>query len=200
MTKTRIDAAFLKQFCSEDTGYSLSKPHVFVHPETGRKYSYGTDGHRLVIVDGAIEGCNDYQEFNIAKFLIEPCGIEVPCVELKAFLECDNPCTVCGGKGMKPHNCNCELCQVGEIKCGCDGRPQRFPNYGWLGIAGINRALLSDVLRDVSDETVRIQITGPDDCIHIFASDRHVAVMPVFINAERFKNAPRFTVATGEVK
>ena len=163
MTKTTIDAAFLKQFCSEDTGYSLSKPHVFVHPDTGRKYSYGTDGHRLVIVDGAIEGCSDYQELNIAKFLIEPCGIEVQCEALKAFLECDKPttgpCTVCDGSGMEPHDCNCIFCERDEIRCGCKGRPERILNYGWLGVAGINRALFVDALRDVTDETVRIQIT-----------------------------------------
>ena len=195
----------LKVFCSDSVSkYGLSKPHLFIHPETQRKYSFATDGHRCVIVDGHMDGLEGGGP-NIAMFMCEPQGVTVDTERLKAFLECDKPTR---------EECRVERCQSGtvycwcdrcdnehEYECSCDGKPVKMVNRGWLGPMPINRALLAECVLSVTDATVRILARKVDELFHVFASDRHIVMMPMTDVAldrltQDFKDAPRFELPT----
>lgn len=190
-----IDRAFLKQFChrgKEDSRYALSEPHVFIHPKTAKEYSYGTDGHRIVIVKGRVEGCEAYSKLDIPQFIIEPAGVVVECSALKTFLCCGDPSTEeCVEEGCVDGwvRRECGHCDVThQCACSCGGMPIQLVNKGYLGSALLNRALIAPALADVADDAVRVLVTGKETVVHIFASDRHVAVMPM-----RFDDSPNDT-------
>ena len=185
----------LKEFCSrEDSKYKLSTPHLFVLD--GKPYSYAADGHRMVIVNGKREGLDLYPDLKISKYLIEPQGVEVNCADLKAFLECDKPllipCPHCAKQ-----SCTCPECGLKHARkplCAfCEGELVEDVRYGWLGIMLLNRALVAGPMRTCADETVKVYITGEEECFHIFASDRHIVCMPMRESGGQ-KNAPKFLV------
>ena len=176
-----INAEWLKQFCDGQIR-DLDQPHVFIHPDTDEQFSYATDGHRMVIVCGVIEGCTPSQEPNIKGFLLDPCGVEVETAALQAFLGCGDQTTrPCGKCDLGVVTCNCPSCETSPhtYKCSCGGKPVLLVNHGLLGIAPINRALLADAIADVTDKTVLVYVAGTDVAVHIFTSDRHVVVMPI---------------------
>lgn len=195
-----IDAAFLKQFCAvEDTKYVYATPGIFTTKD-GRKVSYGTDGHQIVMVHGELKGCTPREKPGIEFAIIEPQGVEVLAADLKAFLECDKPttqkCEECGGSGERDHECNCEYCHTRTEECGCDGLSVRIVNPGYLGIARLNRALLADVLRDVTDETVRVHVVGKESAVFVFTSEFWAGVMPMRDYDDGFKAAPKFILGS----
>ena len=190
-----ISADWLKRFCGQ--GMDLDQPHVFTHPDTDEQFTYATDGHRMVIIRGVIEGCTPSQEPNIKRFLIDPCGVKVETAALQAFLGCGKPTTrPCGKCDQGVRTCNCPGCDQSphDYKCACGGRQARLLNHGWLGIAPINRALLAEMMKDVSAETVLVQIKSPDGPIHVLADDRRMVVMPMRDDHHDFKTAPHFPI------
>lgn len=191
----------LQRFCVQGDGksswrtrgakYLLEQPYLFTHPKTGKSYTFATDGHRMVIVDGHLEGCErDAKAPNIESFIVEPAGALVDTSTLKTFLECDKPSLSefkCQNPGCDEGvvQCICPKCNhEHEAQCSeCGGTPRKtiqLVKHGWLGHCPLNRALLTDAVADVADESVRVLL--PDDptrVIHLFASDRHIAVMPM---------------------
>lgn len=178
-----ITAEFLKQFCAaKDTKYVLSRPIVYEYE--GRNYTYATDGHRLMIVDGILKDCTPADNApKIGAFLkVEPQGAIVNTTALKEFLQCGQPttdtCKECDGSGET--RCICHRCDDEHIAvCDCAGERIRLVRKGRLGIATINRCLLADMVADIEDETVLLHIPNREDAIHLFATDRHICVMPM---------------------
>lgn len=193
-----IDKAFLKQFCAREISrFNLNEPAIFTHPETGQQFSYGTDGHRMVIAPGSVEGCEPSQKINIASFLIEPDGVEVDAAALKAFLGCGEPTTrECEREGCNRGSitCVCPKCEdEHETECACRGLPIRLNSAVWLGSSLLNRALIADTLTDVSG-SVRVWAKDATAAIHFFASDRHIVVMPMYEGGGDYRDVPRFDI------
>lgn len=194
-----IDKAFLQQFCAREASkFNLAEPAIFTHPETGQHYSYGTDGHRMVIAPGSVEGCQPSQLVNIAPLLIDPAGVEVNAAALKAFLRCGEPTTrECERDGCIGGSitCVCPQCEdEHETKCACRGLPVRMDSAVWLGGSLLNRALIADALTDITDATVRVWAKDATTVVHLFASDRHIAVMPMYAGGGDYRDVPRFEI------
>lgn len=179
-----ITAEFLKQFCPRQaTKYLPGTPGIFIHPETKEAYTFATDGRRMVVVKGRLEGLAELTSPNIAKTLIEPCGVPVNTVEFQKFLECDKPTL---------EKCKDEDCREGRITvtcddcghshqhdCGCEAGFDRRFSPARIGPVYIDRALLMDAVKDITEETILIHVTEPNSPVYLFASDRLIAVMPL---------------------
>lgn len=179
-----ITAEFLKQFCpSQATKYLPGTPGIFIHPETKEAYSFATDGHRMVITNGRLEGLAETTCPDITKFLIKPCGVPVNTVALQKFLECDKSTM----EKCKEQDCRdgsilvtCESCDHSHHHaCGCEFGFVRRTSPGRIGLVVVDRVLLADAVKDITEETILINTTGKDDPAYFFASDRCIAVMPM---------------------
>jgi hypothetical protein len=187
----------LRQFCDNaGAKYQLTDPHVFVDRVTEREFTYATDGHRLVAIEGRLEGVDKYQGVNISSFLINPCGVQVETAKLKKFLQCDLPTT------QKCSKCNdglievtCEDCtHTHTHSCGCDGKGEPIVRRGVIGYVPFNTCLLAEPMKYVSDETVTVHLTGKETCFYVFASGLRIVIMPMREGGESFKAAPRFEI------
>lgn len=193
-----ITAEFLKQFCAyEDSKYILARPVVTTI--NGKDYTFATDGHRIMIVDGIVDGCETGKGPNIASFLIERQGVPVNTKALQVFLECGKPttepCRDCRGTRKVDHRCDCQYCsRTRQDDCGCEGR--RLVKRGYLGTAMFNRCLLADMVADIEDGTVTLYVPDSEAPIHLFASDRHILVMPMrdTLTPEERRTLPIFEV------
>jgi hypothetical protein len=192
-----IDDAFLQSFCLfDDSGkYALSRPYLYTSKD-GRAYTFATDGHRMLIVPGHREGLKPGGP-SIESFLVEPQGVAVSAKALMDFLG-EAKREPCGVEDCEDGivTCVCPTCNNEHTyECGCKGRPILPERKGWLGHVPFNTSLLAEMMKGVTDETVQVYLKSNTAVIHVFASDRHLAVMPMHADGS-FKDAPRFEMPT----
>lgn len=196
----RPTAEFLQQFTSRQESKYIPS-HPVVKTVDGKEYTYATDGHRIMILDGALEGVERSDKGpNISTFVsVGPQGIPVNTAILKGFLSCGQPttedCQKCDGGTL---SCTCAQCDNHhESECGCGGFPVRLKRPVLFNDVGLNSCLLADMVADIEDETVLIHVENETKPIHVFASDRHIMVMPLGYIDKTDKKIPRLEIKNG---